>query len=306
MTFLLLSIVCSVSVAHLLKYAEGKTLPTFGLLAVNYLVASLVAFVGGSSELFSLRDSQGETHLSLDAFWANSSHLLHRFSAPLILLGMVVGVLFVCNYLLMILTIKRLGVTIPVSLMRLSAVLPTFGSIVFFAERPNIFQLAGIFLAFLSLPLASEERIAFSNLVQIMENGFGWGLLLFLIFGVANFIFKIQRELFPLENPDHFLILIFLTAFLVSASVAVWQKTPITRTVVSFGTVLGILNLFASYFLMKALQTLPGIVVYPTNGIGIIVLSAITSLLLWQERLKRSNYGFIALAATALLLIYPR
>jgi multidrug transporter EmrE-like cation transporter len=57
---------------------------------------------------------------------------------------------------------------------------------------------------------------------------------------------------------------------------------------------------------MRALQVLPGIVVYPINGVGTIMLSAITSMLLWKERLTRSNYAFLALASVALLLIYPR
>jgi drug/metabolite transporter (DMT)-like permease len=282
MIFLLLSIMCSVSIAHLFKYVERKTLPRFGLFAVNYLVGSGVACLGSDGELF------------------------QKLSVPLMVLGIVVGILFVCSYILMNLTIKKLGVTIPVSLMRLSAVLPTFGSIIFFSELPTTLQVIGILLAFLSLPLASEERIVFTNLVQIMDNGFGWGLMLFFVFGIANFIFKIQRQIFPLENPYHFLAIIFPTAFLVSASVAACQRTRITKTVLEFGTVLGILNLFSSYFLMKALQNLRGIVVYPTNGIGIILLSAITSMILWKERLTKSTYGFIALAAIALLLIYPR
>jgi drug/metabolite transporter (DMT)-like permease len=197
-------------------------------------------------------------------------------------------------------------VTIPVALMRLSAVLPTFGSVIFFAEIPRVLQVVGIVLAFLSLPLASEERIVFSNIVKIMQNGFGSGLMLFVAFGVTNFLFKIQREILPLENPYHFLAIIFPVAFLVSASVAIYQRTRITKMMVELGIVFGILNLFASFFLMRALQTLPGIVVYPTNGIGIILLSAISSIVLWKERLTRSNYGFIALASIALLLIYPR
>jgi drug/metabolite transporter (DMT)-like permease len=282
MIFLLLSVMCSVSIAHLFKYSEGKTLPKFGLFAVNYFVGSAIALLGSNGEL------------------------PQKLSAPLLTLGVVVGVLFVCSYILMILTIKKLGVTIPVSLMRLSAVLPTFGSIIFFSELPKTLQVAGILLAFLSLPLASEERIVFTNLMQIMDNGFGWGLMLFFVYGVTNFIFKIQREIFPLENPYHFLAIIFPMAFLVSASVAVRQKTRITKTVLLFGCVLGILNLFANYFLMKALQELSGIVVYPTNGIGTILLSAITSIILWKERLTRGNYGFITLASIALLLIYPR
>lgn len=282
MIFLLLSIICSVSIAHLFKYVEGRTIPTFGLFATNYLVGAAVAFSGSYQELLQTR------------------------SVPFILLGVTVGGLFVCSYILMIQTIRKSGVTIPVSLMRLSAVVPTFGSIILFSELPKTLQLVGILLAFLSLPLASEERIVFTNLMQIMDNGFGWGLMLFVVFGVANFIFKIQQELFPIANPYQFLAIIFVTAFLVSLSVAIRQKTQITKAVLGFGLILGVLNLFASYFLMRALQELPGIVVYPINGIGTIVLSAITSLILWKERLTKGNYGFIALASVALLLIYPR
>jgi drug/metabolite transporter (DMT)-like permease len=281
MIFLFLSIICSVSIAHLFKYAEEKNIPMFGLFAVNYIVGSGVAF------------------------WGCDSTFQHQLSHLLLGLGVVIGVLFVCSYLLMVLTIKKLGVTIPVSLMRLSAVLPTFGSIVFFAEIPKNFQLAGIALAFLSLPLASRERIVMSNLLNVMHNGFGFGLMLFGVFGITNFIFKIQFELIPLSNPYHFLVIVFPVAFLVSAIVMIWQKIPLSATILKVGTVLGVINLFSSYFIMKALQELPGIVFYPMNGIGIILVSAITSTIFWKERLTRNNYIFIALASLALLLIYP-
>jgi drug/metabolite transporter (DMT)-like permease len=282
MIFLACSIACSVSIAHLFKYAEQQRFSTFGLLAVNYLIGTGIA-------LWGIRGGRGV-----------------RLPASLIGMGIVIGILFVCSYLLMILSIKILGVTIPVSLMRLSAVLPTFGSILLFAEIPRLLQLLGIAVAFLSLPLASDERIVLANWRQVMQNGFGRGLTLFFVFGVTNFMFKIQREVFPLDRPYYFLAIIFPTAFVVSVTVAAWHKSQITCTVMACGIILGVLNLFSSYFLMRALETLPGMVVYPINGIGIILVSAVTSAFLWKERLTKSNYGFIAFASVALLLIYPR
>lgn len=303
MIFLLLSIVCSVSIAHLFKYVQEKSLPIFGLFAVNYFVGSFVAFCGA--------DVTFGQQLS-----------------PLLLgLGVIIGILFVCSYVLMVLSISKLGVTIPISLMRLSAVLPTFGSIIFFAEVPNPVQLGGIVLAFLALPLASKGWLSFSNLVEVFQNGFGWGVLLFGVFGITNFIFKIQHEVAPLHNPYHFLAILFPVAFFVSCLMLLRYKTFTTQTgmepradlktydemtpqssmgILLAGLLLGTLNLFSNYFFMKSLQQLPGIVVYPVNGIGIILLSAITSLFLWQERLSKKNYLFIALASIALLLIYPR
>jgi len=271
-----------VSIAHLFKYAEEKAIPMFSLFAVNYVVGSIIA-LGGCNSTFQ-----------------------HQLSLLFIVLGLILGVLFVCSYILMVLAIKKLGVTIPVSLMRLSAVLPTFGSILFFAEVPENLQLAGIALAFLSLPLASKERIFMTNLLDVLHNGFGWGLMLFGVFGITNFIFKIQQELIPLDNPYHFLVIIFPVAFLISATAVIRNKTPISKRILGVGVALGIINLFSSYFFMKALQELPGIVVYPTNGIGIILLSALTSPIFWKERLTGNNYIFIALASVALLLIYPR
>ncbi len=282
MMFLLLSILCSVSIAHLLKYVEGKPVAKFALFAANYLVGTLIAVGGSYRELQQIR------------------------FGPFMWLGMIVGVLFVCSYVLMTLTFRQLGVTIPVSLMRLSAVLPTFGSIIFFSEFPQPLQVLGIILAFLALPLTSEERLVFTNPGKLLHNGFGWGLMLFLAFGTANFIFKIQSELFHSQNPYYFLAIIFFTAFLVSTIVAIAQKVTLSPTVIGYGVLLGALNVFTSYSLMRALQVLPGIVVYPINGVGTILLSALTSMILWKERLTRSSYAFIALASIALLLIYPR
>jgi len=282
MIYLLLSIACSVSIAHIFKYAEEKAIPMFGLFAVNYIVGSLVAFAGCDPSC-------------------------RQYISPrLVGLGILVGILFVCSYALMVLSMKLLGVTIPVSLMRLSAVLPTFGSIVFFSEIPRSLQLAGIALAFLSLPLAGQERFVLSNISRIFHNGFGLGLMLFLVFGITNFVFKVQRELLPLDSPYHFLAIIFPTAFLVSMMMVIRQKIPISSVIIRLGAILGVINLFSSYFFMKALQVFPGIVVYPINGIGIILGSAFTSLFLWKERLTRTNYIFIALASLALVMIYPR
>lgn len=282
MIFLLLSIACSVTIAHIFKYAAEKNIPMFALFAVNYGIGSIVAFSGCETL----------------KVW--------EFVTPnLLLLGMVQGVLFVGSYVLMAQAIKHLGVIIPVSLMRLSAVIPTFASILFFAEIPQPLQVAGIVIVFISLSFATQERLLLTNWSKIFHNGLAWGLMLFVVYGITNFGFKIQREFFLVANPAHFLVIVFPSAFLVSLTMVFRQQLSIYREILRLGSVLGVINVFASYFFMRALQVFPGIVAYPINGIGIILASTITSIFIWKERLTRTNYVFIALALSALLMIYP-
>lgn len=281
MLYLILSIACSVFIAHLFKYAEQRAVPIFGLFAVNYLVATGVAVWGSGGFAF-----------------------VAELNPPVIGLGVLLGALFIWTFFLMMFTIQKLGISIPVSLMRLSAVLPTLGSIVIFGEIPGWLQLVGICLAFASLPLASKERLTLSKWKEAFHSGFGWAVVLFFSFGVADFLFKVQTELLPLDNSYNLMFLIFGTAFIIGLSIAMYQRIRLTRQIVALGVLLGVVNLFSTYFFVLALRELPGIFVYPSNGIGIIMFSAITSVLIWKEKLHPRNIVFLVIAAVALVLIY--
>ncbi len=280
MHFLFLSILCSVGIAHLFQWAGNKQCPTFGLFVINYAVASIMAIA------------------------ACHGYQSDQLSPGLLGMGIGVGVLFVAGFGLFMFTIKKLGVTIPVSLMRLSAVLPTLGSIVFFHEIPGPWQIAGISLAFVSLPLASREPTPWRQWRTLFHKGFGWGLVLFIVFGTTDFMLKVQTHLVPVHNPYFFLALVFPTAFVITAGVVWYQHIRLTRMVIIYGVFLGILNLFSTVFFLHALGDLAGILVFPSNGIGIILLSSVTSAWIWKERLGHRNQLFIALACVALFLLY--
>ncbi|MBR9978230.1 MAG: hypothetical protein KFH87_09095 [Bacteroidetes bacterium] len=279
MVFLLLAILCSVSVAMLFTYASRYRIPTFALFAVNYVVAAGVS-IAGSGE---------------------SIHILAEYE--LLALGVVLGILFVTCFWLFMQTVHTLGMVIPVTLMRLSAVLPTAGSIVFFAEIPTAAQLGGIALAFLALPLASREPITRASLRPLLRDGLGWGLILFFAYGATDFLFKIQKEFLPVANPSDFLQVVFTTAMIITIVAACREGARLTPRVLIVGVLLGVVNMLSAWFFILALRELPGMVVFPINGIGIIVLSAIAGMLIWRERLVPRNYLYLACAAIALLLI---
>jgi drug/metabolite transporter (DMT)-like permease len=279
MLYLALAVACSVGIALTFKYAGRAGHPVFALFTVNYLVATISALIGSGGQA---------TAPDQPALFA---------------LGVVLGLLFVWSFFLFMLTVKKLGMIIPVALMRLSIVLPTLGSIFVFAEKPDSMQMAGIALAFVALPLASREKLTRARLRPLLRSGLGWGLVLFLFYGVTDFLFKVQKELLPVADPYTFLVVIFGTALLVALVTAIIRREKFSRPVIGLGVVLGVLNMFSAYFFILALGMLPGIVVYPANGIGVILLSSVAGVLLWKEHLPLRNIVALLLASASLLLI---
>jgi drug/metabolite transporter (DMT)-like permease len=279
MAYLAISISCSVAVALLFKYAEVKQLPRFTMLAVNYVVGLVVSL------------------LAID----NLNFNQEKISA--ILLGILIGILFVLGYLLLLITIRKLGVALPVALMRLSAVLPTLGSIIIFLEIPNIFQIFGIIIAFLALPLAQTKKKIGVNKLKHLSIEYIWGIVLFITFGVTEFLLKVQTEIFSKMSITKFLLIVYAIAFLISCGMAIYQKSRLDKTIILVGFFLGIFNFFSTLFFLKALQSLPGILVYPSNGIGIIFLTTVSGVIFWQEKLSGRSYLFLVLSMIALVFI---
>ncbi|MBN1540909.1 hypothetical protein JW992_02105 [candidate division KSB1 bacterium] len=278
MVFLVLSIFSSVAIAHIFKWAQRKKLSTLGLLTVNYFLAAFLAIL----------DSTGTDAAMLPP--------------PSFFFAVVVGGLFVGSFFLMTKSIEKMGVTLPVALMRLSAVLPTLGSIFFFFEMPHAVQIVGMLTAFVALPLANQPDLTGSE-HRRLGNHFIQGLALFGLFGLTDFSLKIQTELFALDNPNRFLAVVFTTALIITAVGSWIERIRISRDLLIGGMILGLFNLLSSFFFLKALPRLPGLVVYPTNGIGIILLAALSSKMIWRENLHPRTIRFLILASFSLVLI---
>jgi drug/metabolite transporter (DMT)-like permease len=213
------------------------------------------------------------------------------------------GFLFVICYDLMNLTIRKLGVSISVSLTRLSAVMPTVGSILLFGEQVQLVQLPGLVLAFVALPLSAEELPARSNIRRLFHGGLGWGLLLFVAMGLNDFVFKLKGEYFRSVDHSTFLLVVYIVALILCTLEVIRRRIAITRPAIYLGIGLGVVNYATAATLMAAMEVLPGMLAYPINGVGVILLSSISSLFLWKERLKRHNYVFVVLAVVAIWLI---
>jgi multidrug transporter EmrE-like cation transporter len=278
---LVLAITFSSGVAIAMKVAHAKELRLGQFLAVNYLVCSLGLLAWGAWRTLGLN------------------------SAFIWLLGISVGGMYVLCLWLFNRAIAAGGLALSTTLMRLSAALPTLGSLMFFAEPANSCRMLGLLMAFLCLPLAGREPLRFGRAGKEAWKSMIWGILLFAAYGITDFAFKVQAELEPLADPNAFMATIFGTALLLTFPQLVRGTRP-GRSCLFWGSVLGAANVLATYFWIRTLTYLPGSVAYPTLGLGVITITTLVGLLFWRERLRPANFAFLALACAAVFLINLR
>jgi drug/metabolite transporter (DMT)-like permease len=132
--------------------------------------------------------------------------------------------------------------------------------------------------------------------------------VLFLAGGAVDIIMKTFQESYGATNSRFlFLLLSFGIAFLIGLAI-VLQKGIRTgewpdRATGAWGTLLGVINYGSLEFLLRALEVLPGTVVFPINNIAIVVLAAILGVMFWGERLSKINLAGLALALVGLVFL---
>ena len=282
MTFLLLAIVCSTVVGHVFTLASRRATGSAGLLLINYAVAAPASVIG---------------------------MLLHPAPIQLdgllpVLLAALLGFLFLFNYLMLAESIKHMGIALPVTLMRVSVAWPVVGSIVLFKEFPHAPTLLATAAVFLALPLASPQKIDRAVLRGAHSSGLLQAMLLFIATGLTELLFKVQAELHPLANPFVFSSMIFPVALLFSWLHFRRSADRIDRDGIALGAGLGLFNVGSTVFLLLALHLMQGIVVFPINAAGVIVLSTLSALFIWRERPTPRQWLFIAIACIAIGFIY--
>ncbi len=278
MLYILLAVLCATGVSQILKITDRHRMSVEPVFLINYAVASGTAFLQGDMSTLPV---PGET-------------LGTAFYVTAILLGFVfIGAFYIYRK-----TIAELGISLSATISRLSAGLPLLGSVLLFHENPLIRQILGMVLMFIAIPLASDRSD------EARRGGHNvWGFLLFLSFGINDFTLKVVRELWPETSEGAFLFFVFLTSFLSALVLLVVKKQRIRANLILPGVLLGVINLGSSFFILKALMTLPAIVVYPVLAMGIIILGLVTGILFWKEKLTLGHGLFILIASGAVLLI---
>lgn len=277
MHFLFFTILCSTSIALILKYSDTKKGEAIVLLAGNYLVASLVA-------------------LAVLLFTESKS-----FSIETFIFGCGLGLLFVVSFFVYAKAISYAGTGLATTSSRLSVIIPIALSIIIFNEEPKFNHLIGFAFTFITL-------ILFYYSVKGNHSD-GDGIMKYLVLvgvfigiGINDFAMKVFKSWRPLEEESYFVLFIFSSAFIYSSIYIMVKRIKIEKHTSTWGLVLGVPNVFSTIFLLGALALLPAILVYPLMNVGIIVLTTLLAFIIWKEKLNR--WGILALTSGVLAILF--
>ena len=277
MIALLLTILCSSSIALILKYNDARNGNPFLLLAGNYLIAALISLG------FVLVDKKAIV------------------SIETIIFGTLLAALFVASFFAFAKAVGAAGTALATVSSRLSVIVPLLLSIVIYKEDPTIYQLAGIMLAFITISLFyfslkndSSKKLRFIDYFYLLAVLIGIGL--------NDFCMKIFQQWRPEVEKSYFIFIIFSAATIYTFFVIFIKRIPLKRIVLIRGGILGVPNMFSTFFILLALAQLPAIVVYPMTNIGIILLTALGVWMIWKETLNL--FGKWALVSGIIAIIF--
>lgn len=282
MLFVLLSAICSILLAHVLKSIETRQLATINVLTVSYLVATMVA-IGIN-------------------LW-NGLSLIPDFPLWFWLFVVVIGVLFITNFFIFSKSVEANGVGVTLAAMRVSLFVPIIISVVIYGEEMNLSKISGISLVFVAMALFIMARRALklegvSNHILL--------LALFVMSGMADASMKIyEQEMMHIASEAHFLGVVFFVALCIGIAVSTYQGNlqKIQISEVKYGIFLGVPNLLTSIFLIFALSQLDASVVYALVNVLVIVGGTLLGVLFWKDRLTPKEWAGVFVAATAIVLL---
>jgi drug/metabolite transporter (DMT)-like permease len=267
-----------------------RKLPLLPVITVNYWICAICSF--------SLLPEP------LTTIWARSPDWL-----PLVGLQ---GCFFIGTFYLVGLCSYRLGAGYTGMIAKLSVVLPTMVSLFLFGESLDSLQWLGFLLALLTIVVLHLDVVlpryfkGASNQGQAPKQAYALVPLLFLGAGVVDSNFKFFDAWFRVElPPEAFMLLVFIvaasigTVWVVFTRKLEWNWSSIAIA----GFVLGIPNFFSLWFLLRALNSMPGSLFYPLNNMGQLLLMVFGGALLFHEALKWYTWVGLVLALLSLLLM---
>lgn len=273
MIYLLLAILCTVSISFLMRLSEKYIHHQLGMFLFNYFICIFFSFllIKGKMEFHDLR---------------------------VFPIGILTGILFLVNFVFYKRNMVVNGIVLSSTFMKLGVIIPTLMAIFIFHEKPEFNQVLGIVLSVLAILLINYEKDSMTK-----GNNKIYLILLLLLSGFADGMMNIYDKIGILASNDFYLLITFFSAFLITLGMIIMNQIQIKKIDLLFGALIGIPNYLSSHFLLLALGKVPAILVYPIYSVTAIICTTLIGLFFFKEKLSIKKFASIGLILIALVLL---
>ena len=278
MIYLILAILCSAGVSIFMRASEKYCQGHYGILLMNYVVCVLAGLILTGRGL-TQTDGKG--------------------MPVTIVFGVVTGLLYCGSFILLQWNVRKNGVILSSTFMKLGVIVPAVLAVVWFGERPGWNQGLGFILAITAILMIHLEKGKIRT-----EKAYTIGLLLLLLGGGLGDSMAKFYDVYG--NPglgSFFLMLSFLVSGIISGILVFRGGEKITKYEVLFGVLIGIANYFSARFLLWALADIPAVITYPTYSIAAMALIGAAGVLMFREKLTKRQWGAYLLVILAVGLL---
>lgn len=286
MIFLLLSIASAAAIVLIFRGYKTFGVPVFPAITINYLTAFGLGWM-----LFRNEYTLPEL---LTTAWARNLYFL--------------GFLFIGIFYLMALVAQRIGVSVASIAAKMSMVVPI---VYFLSIRPDdhltLVKFLGLIAAIAGVVLASWKGQAEISGWKL----FALPLVVLLGSGVIDLVLGIYSKGEHIQSEASTYVLSsmpFLGAATIGLPTLLVARRKLTRGKWNWlpgGMLLGGVNFVSIWALVRAIQTdiLPESSLFPVNNVSIVVLAAVLSAAIFNEKLSARNLMGLGLGALAILLL---
>ena len=271
---LILAIVLSAVIAIFMRLSEQKKQQDIAMLAVNYLTCTILA---ATAVPWSSLPGEG---LGLTA-----------------VMGLGNGVLYLTSFVLLKVNVRRNGVVLSSTFMKLGLLVTMLVSVLIYREIPTALQGIGFLLAVAAIVLLHYKK-------ESGGSGFKAGLLALLFCGgMCDAMSKIFDETLGEAPAPLFLFVTFCTAMVLCVALMLRAKQFPGKRELLFGILIGVPNVLSTRCLLRALGTLPAVLVFPAFSVSTILVVTLAGTVLFREKLTGKQWAALVMILAALVLL---
>ncbi|WKL43776.1 EamA/RhaT family transporter [Flavobacterium sp. ZE23DGlu08] len=278
MLFLILSIICSVTVGVIFKVARKYTISHTQIVAWNYVFAGTLCYLSFSPDL--------NTVESTAPWW----------------LYITIGILLPSIFLFLAASIKHMGIVKTDAAQRLSLFIPILAAWLLFKEQFSMLKISAFVLAIPALLLILTKN------TENTKNKWGYPAVVLIGFGIIDILFKQIATYTSLPYTTSLFVILGIAMcimFTVVAYEVIFKKVTLNIHNILFGGLVGIFNFGNILFYLKAHQEFsknPS-TVFAGMNMGVIIIGSLVGVLIFKEKLSKMNFIGLFLALIAIVLI---